>query len=148
MIIHKHFQEAMIFKNYFFMVRRTCVQPPLLARLAMATSGEPSTWLPLGKLEGQEPLCYYFPENLKFSKNLIIFQLFEKVWILWNGNERWTVNLVTARETRRAGAPSTFFSRKFEIFKKKLIIFQLFQKSGTDRTLKFQSHFHIPIPFL
>ena len=34
MIIHKHFQEAMIFRNYFFMVKSTVVQPPLLARLA------------------------------------------------------------------------------------------------------------------
>ena len=28
------FIAADIFKNYFFMARRTCVQPPLLARLA------------------------------------------------------------------------------------------------------------------
>ena len=34
MEIHKHFQKAMIFKNHFFMARRTCVQPSLLARLA------------------------------------------------------------------------------------------------------------------
>jgi hypothetical protein len=34
MEIHKHFREAMIFKNYFFMVKSTVVQPPLLARLA------------------------------------------------------------------------------------------------------------------
>ena len=33
-IINKHFQGAMIFKNYFFMVKSTVVQPPLLARLA------------------------------------------------------------------------------------------------------------------
>ena len=49
-----HFHEAMIFRNYFFMARRMCVQSPLLARLATATSGEPSTGLPLGELEGQE----------------------------------------------------------------------------------------------
>ena len=35
----------------------------------MATSGEPSTWLPLGELEGQEPSRYHFPENLNISKN-------------------------------------------------------------------------------
>ena len=34
MEIQKHFQEAMIFENYFLMARRMCVQPPLLARLA------------------------------------------------------------------------------------------------------------------
>jgi hypothetical protein len=33
-VIHKHFHEAMIFRNYFFMVKSICVQPPLLARLA------------------------------------------------------------------------------------------------------------------
>ena len=34
MEIPKHFQEAMISKNYFFIVKSTVVQPPLLARLA------------------------------------------------------------------------------------------------------------------
>ena len=33
--IPKNFQRAMIYKNYFFMVKSICVQPPLLARLAM-----------------------------------------------------------------------------------------------------------------
>ena len=42
----------------------------------MATSGEPSTWLPLGELEGQEPSCYHFPENLKFSKKYHHFSTF------------------------------------------------------------------------
>ena len=37
--IHKHFHEAMIFKNYFFMVKSTVVQPPFLARL-----GTVSVW--------------------------------------------------------------------------------------------------------
>ena len=41
---------------------------PKTLRFGMATSGEPSTWLPLGKLEGQEPLRFYFPEILKFTK--------------------------------------------------------------------------------
>ena len=72
---------------------------PLSYCFGMATSGEPSTWLPLGKLEGRElHPAVIFPENLKFSKNLIIFQLFEK--------------------------------------------------NGSYRTLKFQSHFHISITFL
>jgi len=53
------------------------------------------------------------------------------------GNERWTVNLVTARETRRAGAPPVSFSREFENFKKITPNFNFFEKSGTDRTLKF-----------
>ena len=34
MEIHKHFQEVMIFRNYFFMAKSTVVQPPFLARLA------------------------------------------------------------------------------------------------------------------
>ena len=33
-VIPKHFQDAMTFRNYFCMVRSTVVQPPLLARLA------------------------------------------------------------------------------------------------------------------
>ena len=35
-MIQKHFQKAMGFRNYFFMVKSTVVQPPLLARLATA----------------------------------------------------------------------------------------------------------------
>ena len=58
MEIPKHFQEAMIFRNYFFMVKSTVVQPPLLARLATVSvwqsSGKPSTKFPLGELEGLE----------------------------------------------------------------------------------------------
>jgi hypothetical protein len=34
MEILKHFQEAMIFRNYFCMVWRTCVRGSTLARLA------------------------------------------------------------------------------------------------------------------
>ena len=49
------FSAPDIFRNYFFMAKSICVQPPLLARLAMATSGEPSTWLPLGELVEQSP---------------------------------------------------------------------------------------------
>ena len=37
----------------------------------MATSGKPSTWFPLGELEGQEPPSSHFPENLKFSKKIV-----------------------------------------------------------------------------
>jgi len=33
-LIPNHFKEAMIFRNYFFMVKSTVVQPPLLVRLA------------------------------------------------------------------------------------------------------------------
>ena len=42
----------MIFRNYFFMVKSTVVQPPLLARLATVSvcraGGKPSTWFPPG----------------------------------------------------------------------------------------------------
>ena len=48
------FIAADIFKNYFFMARRTCVQPSLLARLATASvleaGGKPSTRFPPGGL--------------------------------------------------------------------------------------------------
>ena len=42
---------ADIFRNYFFMARRMCVQPSLLARLAtvsvlLEAGGKPSTWFP------------------------------------------------------------------------------------------------------
>ena len=55
LIIHKHFQNAMTFRNNFFMVKSTVVQPPLLARLATVsvlwqTSGKPATKCPLGEL--------------------------------------------------------------------------------------------------
>ena len=54
MIIYKHFQKAMIFKNDFFMVKSICAQPPLLARLAtvsvLEAGGKPSTWFPPGRL--------------------------------------------------------------------------------------------------
>ena len=56
---------------------RRAAAGPLSYCFGMATSGEPSTWSPLGKLEGQEPL-YYFRENLEFSKNHPIFQLLPK----------------------------------------------------------------------
>ena len=53
-VIHEHFQGAMIFRNYFFMARRTCVQLSLLARLAtvsvLEAGGKPSTWFPPGGL--------------------------------------------------------------------------------------------------
>ena len=54
MEIHKNFQEAMIFRNHFFMVKSICVQLPLLARLAtvlgLEAGGKPSTWFPPGAL--------------------------------------------------------------------------------------------------
>ena len=54
-VIPKHFQEAMIFENYFFIVKNTVVQPPLLARLAtvlvlLEAGGKPSTWFPPERL--------------------------------------------------------------------------------------------------
>jgi hypothetical protein len=103
------FIAADIFKNYFSMVKSTVVQPPLLPRLAtvsvllfswrgiscpssysslgekspalrvMATSGEPSTWLPLGKLEGQEPLPLTVSRKFEiFKKKKQHFSTFSK----------------------------------------------------------------------
>ena len=70
------FIAANIFKNYFFMVRRMCVQSSLLARLAMETSGKPSTWFPLGELEGQEPILLSFPHlNLQICQPFFDLQL-------------------------------------------------------------------------
>ena len=52
---------------------------PLSYCFGTAMSGEPSTWLPLGELEGQEPppaLIFHFSDFFKKIKNIIIFQLF------------------------------------------------------------------------
>ena len=68
MEIHTHFQEAMIFRNYFFMAWRMCVQPSLLARLATVlvlcqAGGKPSTWFPPERLvEATSPL--ELPDNM------------------------------------------------------------------------------------
>ena len=75
-VIHKHFQETMVFRNYFFMVK-SILHPsgPLSYCFGTATSGKPSTWLPLGELEGQEHLpaiIFHFSDFLKFSKQNII----------------------------------------------------------------------------
>ena len=86
-VIPRHFQEAMIFRNHFFMVKSIVVQPPLLARFAMATSGKPSTKFPLGELEGQEPLPLSFSrkfENFKKSHNFSTFWKSLAPIELWN----------------------------------------------------------------
>ena len=86
MEIHTHFQEAMIFRNYFFMAKSTVVQPPLLVRLATvsvwqrAVNRQPG--FRSGNSKGRSPSRYHFPENLKTSKKSRHFQLFKKVWIL------------------------------------------------------------------
>ena len=68
-----------IFRNYFFMARRMCVQPSLLVRLATATSGKPSTKFPLGNSKGRSLSRDHFPENSKLSKkNSLIFNFLGK----------------------------------------------------------------------
>ena len=72
MAIPKHAQEY----------RRAAAQSgPRSYCFGTTTSGEPSTWLPLGKLEGQErlPAIIFY---LEFSKKYHDFQFFQKVWIL------------------------------------------------------------------
>jgi hypothetical protein len=44
----------------------------------MATSGEPSTWLPLGKLEMQEPLPLSFSRKFEILKTISSFSDFFK----------------------------------------------------------------------
>ena len=61
-----------------------------------------------------------------------------------NGNERWTVNQVPARITRRAGASLDKISKnsifsKFSKFRQKMSTFEMF---GLDRT--FPWHYHFP----
>ena len=63
-VIHTHFQKATIFRNYFFMVKSICVQPPLLARLATvsvwqrAVNRQPS--FRSGNSKGRSPSSYHF----------------------------------------------------------------------------------------
>ena len=87
MIIPKHFQGAMIFKNYVFIVKSTAVQPTLLARLAtvsvLEAGGKPSTWFPPGGLvEPTSPpqlprdhLKMKFEENGNSQKTLKILKI-------------------------------------------------------------------------
>ena len=63
-------------------LRAAAPSGPLSYCFGMATNGEPSTWLPLGELEGQEPLPLLFSRKLENSKNTQHFQLFQKVQIL------------------------------------------------------------------
>ena len=60
------FIAADIFRNYFFMVK------------SMATSGEPSTWLPLGKLEGQESIPVTFSRTFGIFKKSHYFSTLKK----------------------------------------------------------------------
>ena len=79
-VIHKHFQEAMIFKNYFFMVKSTVVQPPLLVRLAtvsvLEAGGKPSTWFPPGALV--EPTRRHYLSVIIFYKIWRKIRFFQK----------------------------------------------------------------------
>ena len=87
MEIHKHFQKARIFQNYFFMAKSTVVQPPLLVRLAtvlvLEAGGKPSTWFPPGGLvEPTAPPQIFkgsfkmtFWKKIKFAKNLEIMKI-------------------------------------------------------------------------
>ena len=96
------------------------------------------------------PLSYCSGITLLLEGNLLPFELLKVRRCLHKlyGNERWSVNLVTARGTRRAGAPPANIFQKIWKFQKITPIFNFFEKSGVDRTLKFQSHFHTLIPFL
>ena len=72
-VIHKTLSIMNVLQKLLFHgpahVRAATPSGPLSYCFGMATSGEPSTWLPLGKLEGQEPL------PLSFSRK---FEIFEK----------------------------------------------------------------------
>ena len=75
------FIAADIFKNYFFIVKSICVQPPLLARLATVSlcraGGKPSTWFPPGGLVEPTPciniqsivLKDMLSKKIEFAKN-------------------------------------------------------------------------------
>ena len=71
--------------------RRAAAQSaPLSYCFGTTTSGEPSTWLPLGKLEGQAPPDFHFSffrffQNLK-EKKIWFFNFLKK---LENGEHFW-----------------------------------------------------------
>ena len=71
-VIHKHLHRSRHLQKLIFhgqeYRRAAAPSGPLTYCFGMATSGEPSTWLPLGELEGQEP-------QLLFSRK---FEIFEK----------------------------------------------------------------------
>jgi len=95
-------------------VRAAAPSVPLSSCFGTATSGEPSSWLPLGELEGQERLpAFFFKVFSIFTKikNLIIFNCFGNV-------------------------------------QKNHQILNFFEKFGPNRTLKFQSQFHLSPPFI
>ena len=153
MEIPKHFQKAMIFRNYFFMVKSTVVQQPLLARLATVS-------VLLFSWRGIFCPSSYYSSSRKISAlrdtflagrcllyELLLFQQEDRCSTSY-GHERWTVNLVTARETRRAGAPPANIFQKIWKFQKISSFFNFFEKLKPYRTLKFQNLFQTLIPFL
>ena len=89
--IHKHLHRSRHLQKLIFHgpAHRRAAAPsgPLSYCFGMATSGEPSTWLPLGKLEGQEPLPLLFSRNFEIFEKSHHFSTFWKSleWIeLWN----------------------------------------------------------------
>jgi hypothetical protein len=73
----------MFFKNYFFRVKSTVVQPPLLARLATvlvlwqrAVNRQPG--YRSGNSKGRSPSRYHFPENSEIFKKSHHFSTFWK----------------------------------------------------------------------
>ena len=66
-------------------LRAAAPSGPLSYYFGMATSGEPSTWLPLGKLEGQEPLPLPFLRKSEIFKKISSFFKKKPGWIeFWN----------------------------------------------------------------
>ena len=60
------------------------------------------------------------------------------------GNERWTVNLVPARITRRAGASLSFFFEIFEIFEN----FEISTKNINFWNVRSEYNFSMELSFL
>ena len=91
-VIPKHFQNAMIFKNDFFMVKSTVVQP-LLARLATvlvwqrAVNRQPGSRARTRRAGAPEPLIRHMGDTRERERT---FCLYQPVTPAWNhdGNER------------------------------------------------------------
>ena len=139
------------------MARRICVQPSLLG--IMATSGEPSTWLPLGELEGQEPLPLLFSRKFEIFKKISSFFNFLKKFgsyitlkfqshfhtlipFLWNFN----VSFKTITAFTRPLVDSYFFKNYFFMVEFTAVRWSLLARLATvlvwQRAVNRQPSFH------
>ena len=93
--IHKHLHRSRHLQKLLFhgkeYLRAAAPPGPLSDCFGMATSGEPSTWLPPGELEGQEPLPLSFSRKFGFFKKSRHFSTF---WKSLDPIELWNFKVI------------------------------------------------------